>query len=52
MDENEQMKDLENKYVFWDIDGTLAPYRFNKNPRNGERYLCREEKLSYQERKL
>lgn len=21
--------DLENKYVFWDIDGTLAPYRFN-----------------------
>lgn len=20
--------DLENKYVFWDIDGTLAPYRF------------------------
>lgn len=22
-------KDLYNKYVFWDIDGTLAPYRFN-----------------------
>lgn len=21
--------DLENKYIFWDIDGTLAPYRFN-----------------------
>lgn len=21
--------DLKNKYVFWDIDGTLAPYRFN-----------------------
>lgn len=21
--------DLEGKYVFWDIDGTLAPYRFN-----------------------
>jgi hypothetical protein len=21
--------DLENKYVFWDMDGTLAPYRFN-----------------------
>lgn len=21
--------DLENKYVFWDIDGTLVPYRFN-----------------------
>lgn len=21
--------DLENKYVLWDIDGTLAPYRFN-----------------------
>lgn len=20
---------MENKYVFWDIDGTLAPYRFN-----------------------
>lgn len=24
-----QIKDLENKYVFLDIDGTLAPYRFN-----------------------
>ena len=24
-----EKKDLENKYVFWDIDGTLAPYRFN-----------------------
>lgn len=24
-----EIKDLENKYVFWDIDGTLAPYRFN-----------------------
>lgn len=22
-------KELENKYVFWDIDGTLASYRFN-----------------------
>lgn len=22
-------KDLENKYIFWDIDGTLAAYRFN-----------------------
>lgn len=22
-------KDLEGKYVFWDIDGTLAAYRFN-----------------------
>lgn len=22
-------EDLENKYVFWDIDGTLAAYRFN-----------------------
>lgn len=21
--------DLKDKYVFWDIDGTLAPYRFN-----------------------
>lgn len=21
--------DLKGKYVFWDIDGTLAPYRFN-----------------------
>ena len=29
MNENAQIKDLENKYVFWDIDGTLAPYRFN-----------------------
>ena len=23
------ISDLKNKYVFWDIDGTLAPYRFN-----------------------
>ena len=23
------VEDLRNKYVFWDIDGTLAPYRFN-----------------------
>lgn len=22
-------KDTENKYIFWDIDGTLAAYRFN-----------------------
>lgn len=22
-------QDLEGKYIFWDIDGTLAPYRFN-----------------------
>lgn len=26
---NVQRKDLQDKYVFWDIDGTLAPYRFN-----------------------
>lgn len=26
---NVRKSDLENKYVFWDIDGTLAPYRFN-----------------------
>ena len=25
------IKDLQNKYVFWDIDGTLAPYRFNNH---------------------
>lgn len=31
MDENAQIKNLENKYVFWDIDGTLAPYRFNNH---------------------
>ena len=24
-----EKSDLENKYIFWDIDGTLAPYRFN-----------------------
>lgn len=24
-----QIKDLNDKYIFWDIDGTLAPYRFN-----------------------
>ena len=27
--ESVRKSDLENKYVFWDIDGTLAPYRFN-----------------------
>lgn len=26
---NAQKQDLKDKYVFWDIDGTLAPYRFN-----------------------
>lgn len=26
---NVRKSDLENKYVFWDIDGTLASYRFN-----------------------
>ena len=29
--ESVSIKDLENKYVFWDIDGTLAPYRFNNH---------------------
>lgn len=29
MSEHAQIKDLDGKYVFWDIDGTLAPYRFN-----------------------
>ena len=24
-------KDLENKYIFWDVDGTLAAYRFNNH---------------------
>lgn len=24
-----KLKDTKNKYIFWDIDGTLAPYRFN-----------------------
>lgn len=28
---NALIKDLQNKYVFWDIDGTLAPYRFNNH---------------------
>lgn len=28
-DGNIYKNDLKNKYVFWDIDGTLAPYRFN-----------------------
>lgn len=31
MNGNAQVKDLKNKYVFWDIDGTLAPYRFNNH---------------------
>lgn len=26
---NAMKKHLSNKYIFWDIDGTLAPYRFN-----------------------
>lgn len=26
---NVKPNDLKNKYIFWDIDGTLAPYRFN-----------------------
>ena len=26
---NAKKPDLCNKYIFWDIDGTLAPYRFN-----------------------
>lgn len=34
MNENAQIKDLEDKYVFWDIDGTLAPYRFNNHVAN------------------
>lgn len=29
MNGNVQKKDLKDKYIFWDIDGTLAPYRFN-----------------------
>lgn len=24
-----KLKDTKNKYIFWDVDGTLAPYRFN-----------------------
>lgn len=28
---NALIKDLQNKYVFWDIDGTLEPYRFNNH---------------------
>lgn len=31
MYENVEIHDLENKYIFWDIDGTLAPYRFNNH---------------------
>lgn len=31
MNENATIKDLEHKYVFWDIDGTLASYRFNNH---------------------
>lgn len=29
--------DLENKYIFWDIDGTLAPYRFNDHVADPDR---------------
>lgn len=31
MNGNAHKKDLKNKYIFWDIDGTLAPYRFNNH---------------------
>ena len=24
-------EDTKDKYIFWDIDGTLAPYRFNNH---------------------
>lgn len=27
--DNITLKDTINKYIFWNIDGTLAPYRFN-----------------------
>lgn len=39
-------EDLKNKYIFWDIDGTLAEYRFNghvgdpEGINNGIRNLC------------
>lgn len=26
-----KLEDTRNKYIFWDIDGTLAPYRFNNH---------------------
>lgn len=26
---NARLEDLKDRYVFWDVDGTLAPYRFN-----------------------
>lgn len=26
---NALLEDLKDRYVFWDVDGTLAPYRFN-----------------------
>lgn len=29
--EHARMVNLRDKYVFWDIDGTLAPYRFNNH---------------------
>ena len=29
INENAQEKDFRDKYVFWNIDGTLASYRFN-----------------------
>lgn len=28
---NVRVADLYHKYIFWDIDGTLAPYRFNNH---------------------
>ena len=31
-----EKSDLENKYVFWDIDGTLAAYRFNGHVADSE----------------
>lgn len=29
--ETVKVENLRDKYVFWDIDGTLAPYRFNNH---------------------
>lgn len=26
---NARLEDFKDRYVFWDVDGTLAPYRFN-----------------------
>lgn len=45
-DGSADLTDTEGKYIFWDIDGTLAPYRFNDHvgsPDGEDAGMSREE---------